>query len=221
MKKSQIVLAVLVSSVLLFSGCASMSKSVKGGAIGTAAGGTAGAVIGRASGNTAMGAVIGAAVGGVTGAIIGNKMDKQAEEIKNEVPGVNVERVGEGIVIEFENDVLFGFDLSDLTRTAEGNLDKLVTVLNKYPDTNIEIHGHTDDKGAINYNQKLSERRSQAVADYLKSQNIDSKRLTTKGFGEEKPIVLNDTEANRAKNRRVEFAIFANEKMIEESKKEK
>lgn len=221
MKKSQIVLVVFLSSVLLFSGCASMSKSAKGGAIGTAAGGTAGAVIGRASGNTAMGAVIGAAVGGVTGAIIGNKMDKQAEEIKNEVPGVSVERVGEGIVIEFENDVLFGFDLSDLTATAKGNLDKLVTVLNKYPDTNIEIHGHTDDKGAINYNQKLSERRSGAVADYLKSKNIDSKRLTTKGFGEEKPVVLNDTEENRAKNRRVEFAIFANEKMIEESKREK
>ena len=220
MKRLHIVMVAYLSWALLFSGCASMNKSVKGGAIGTAAGGTAGAVIGRASGNTAMGAVIGAAVGGVTGAIIGNKMDKQAEEIKNEVPGVSVERVGEGIVVEFENDVLFGFDLSSLTNIAKSNLDKLVTVLNKYPDTNIEIHGHTDDKGAVKYNQKLSERRSDAVADYLKSKDIDAKRLKTRGFGEEKPITTNDTEENRAKNRRVEFAIFANEKMIEESKKE-
>jgi outer membrane protein OmpA-like peptidoglycan-associated protein len=219
MKKIQFCLILILSIAILNPGCASLNKTTKGGAIGAAAGGAAGAVIGRASGNTAMGAVIGAAVGGATGAVIGNKMDKQAKEIENEVPGVKVERVGEGIVLEFENDVLFGFDRADLTSQAMTNLEKLVQVLNKYPDTNIEIHGHTDDVGSDKYNQKLSVRRSKTVAEYLESKKIDSKRLTPKGFGEEKPVAPNDTGENRAKNRRVEFAITANEKMIRESQK--
>lgn len=218
MKTSKIILLAFLSSALLVSGCASLSRSVKGGAIGTAAGGAAGAVIGRASGNTAMGAVIGATVGGVTGAIIGRQMDKQAAEIENEIPGVTVKRVGEGIVIEFTNDVLFGFDLYDLKPQAKENLDKLVIILNKYPDTNIEIHGHTDSKGSIKYNQSLSERRARAVSDYLISKQIASQRLTTIGFGEEKPVASNETADGQDKNRRVEFAITANEKMIREAK---
>ncbi len=218
MKLTKIILSTLLSMSLLFSGCASLSKAFKGGAIGTAAGGAAGAVIGRASGNTAMGAVIGATVGGVTGAIIGNQMDKQAAEIKNEIPGVSVERVGEGIVIEFTSDVLFGFDMYDLKTQAKENLDKLVTILNKYPDTDIEIHGHTDSKGSIKYNQSLSERRARSVSDYLVSRKISSQRLKTIGFGEEKPIASNDTAEGRDKNRRVEFAITANEKMIRDAK---
>lgn len=214
MKKSNLFLSLILSLALLFTGCASLSRAFKGGAIGTAAGGAAGAVIGRASGNTAMGAVIGATVGGVSGAIIGNQMDKQAAEIKKEVPGVNVERVGEGIVIEFTSDVLFGFDASSLKSDAKENLDKLITILNKYPDTNIEIHGHTDSKGSLEYNQALSERRAKAVSAYLSSNNITNQRLTTIGFGEAKPVTENETADGRAHNRRVEFAITANEKMI-------
>ncbi len=217
MKKSNLILPAILSLALLISGCASLSKAVKGGAIGTAAGGAAGAVIGRASGNTAMGAVIGATVGGVTGAIIGNQMDKQAAEIKKEVPGVNVERVGEGIVIEFTSDVLFGFDASNLKSDAKENLGKLIVILNKYPDTNIEIHGHTDSKGSLEYNQALSERRAKAVSGYLNSNDIKSQRLTTIGFGEMKPIYDNKTADGRSHNRRVEFAITANEKMIKEA----
>lgn len=217
MKKSNLILPVVLSLTLLMTGCASLSRAFKGGAIGTAAGGAAGAVIGRASGNTAMGAVIGATVGGVTGAIIGNKMDKQAAEIENEVPGVNVERVGEGIVVEFTSDVLFGFDASALKPEAKENLNKLVTILSKYPDTDIEIHGHTDSKGSLAYNQSLSERRAKSVSGYLISKNIDLQRLKTVGYGEEKPIYENETADGRAKNRRVEFAITANEKMINEA----
>jgi len=217
MKTTSFILLTILSSTLLFSGC-STSRAVKGGAIGTAAGGAAGAVIGRASGNTAMGAVIGATVGGVTGAIIGNQMDKQAEEIKNDIPGANVERVGEGIVIEFTNDVLFGFDQSNLKTEAQDNLDKLVVILNKYPDTNIEIHGHTDSKGTQAYNQALSERRASTVSNYLASEGIDSQRLTTIGYGETQPKYSNKTAEDRSMNRRVEFAITANEKMINEAK---
>jgi outer membrane protein OmpA-like peptidoglycan-associated protein len=217
MKKSNLFLSAILSLALLVTGCASLSKAFKGGAIGTAAGGAAGAVIGRASGNTAMGAVIGATVGGVSGAIIGNKMDKQAAEIKKEVPGVNVERVGEGIVIEFTSDVLFGFDASTLKSDAKENLDKLIGILNKYPDTNIEIHGHTDSKGTLDYNQALSERRAKAVSGYLSSNDIKYQRLTTIGYGELKPIYDNSTADGRSHNRRVEFAITANEKMINDA----
>jgi outer membrane protein OmpA-like peptidoglycan-associated protein len=216
MKKTNIIFLALLSLSISFNSC-SLSKAFKGGAIGTAAGGAAGAVIGRASGNTAMGAVIGATVGGVTGAIIGNQMDKQAAEIEKEVPGVSVERVGEGIVVEFTSDVLFGFDASTLKTDAKENLDKLTVVLNNYPDTNIEIHGHTDSKGSLSYNQALSLRRAQSVSNYLSSNSIDTERLITIGYGEEKPKYENETADGRASNRRVEFAITANEKMIRDA----
>ncbi|HAH23231.1 MAG TPA: hypothetical protein DCL77_05640 [Prolixibacteraceae bacterium] len=217
MKIFKFILPAVLASTLLLSGCSSLTKTQKGAGIGAVAGGAAGAIIGRASGNTAMGTVIGAAVGGVSGAVIGRKMDKQAEEIKNEVPGVNVQRVGEGIVVEFKNDILFGFDNYALTSDAKQNLGKLVTILNKYPDTNIAIYGHTDSKGSEAYNQKLSERRARAVSNYLVSQDIASSRLTTKGFGETQPKYSNDTESGTAQNRRVEFAITANEKMKQEA----
>jgi outer membrane protein OmpA-like peptidoglycan-associated protein len=216
MKTTKIFFLAVLSTVLIASGCAT-SKAVKGGAIGTAAGGAAGAVIGRASGNTAMGAVIGATVGGVTGAIIGNQMDKQAAEIEKEVPGADVKRVGEGIVIEFKNDVLFAFDASSLRSDAKDNLDKLDVILTKYPDTNIEIHGHTDSKGTEKYNQSLSERRTSSVSRYLLDKGIVSQRVTTIGYGETEPKYSNETEDGRSKNRRVEFAITANEKMIKDS----
>lgn len=218
MKLTKILLIAVLSSVLIFSGCASLSRAVKGGAIGTVAGGAAGGVIGRASGNTAMGAVIGATVGGVTGAIIGNQMDKQAAEIKKEIPGVAVERVGEGIVIEFTNDVLFGFDASNLKPDAKENLDKLVIILNKYPDTNIEIHGHTDSKGTETYNKALSDRRTSTVSKYLTNEGINNQRLTPIGYGETQAKYSNETADGRSRNRRVEFAITANAKMIKEAK---
>lgn len=219
MKKMRMRIIMILSAVLILSGCASWNKTQKGAVVGTAAGGAMGAVIGRASGNTALGAIIGAAVGGAAGAVIGNQMDKQAEEIEKSVPDAKVERVGEGIVVEFNSNVLFGFDQSNLTADAKTNLDKLVTVLNKYPDTDIEVQGHTDSKGSKSYNQSLSERRANEVAGYLTDKSISGKRLTIKGFGETAPKYENETEADRAKNRRVEFLITANEKMKAEAAK--
>ena len=188
--------------------------------IGTAGGAAAGAVIGKAAGNTALGAIIGATVGGVTGAVIGRKMDKQAEEIKKEVPDAEVVRVGEGIVIEFKSQILFGFDQSNLTADARTNLDKLVTILQKYPDTDIEVQGHTDSKGTDRYNEALSKRRAAAVSNYLSGKGITPSRLTTKGFGETVPKYSNTSEEGQAQNRRVEFLISANEKMKADAAKE-
>jgi outer membrane protein OmpA-like peptidoglycan-associated protein len=211
----------ILAMSILASQCKNMNKTQKGAAIGGASGAVVGGVIGKAAGNTALGAIIGATVGGVTGAVIGRKMDKQAEEIKNEVPGAKVERVGEGIVVEFNNQVLFGFDRSDLGDQAKTSLNELITILNKYPDTNIEIQGHTDNSGTESYNQGLSERRASAVAAYLRSNGITSSRVTTKGFGESAPKYTNDNESGQAQNRRVDFLITANEKMKRESQNER
>jgi len=217
MKIIRIALMLLVVASLVLSGCASMNKTTKGAAVGTAAGGAMGAVIGKAAGNTALGAIIGATVGGATGAIIGREMDKQAAEIEQTVPDAKVERVGEGIVVEFSSAVLFGFDQSDLSTDAKVNLDKLVKILNTYPDTNIEVQGHTDSKGTESYNQTLSVKRATSVSDYLVASQIKGERITTKGFGETLPEYDNETEEGRAQNRRVEFLITANEKMVSEA----
>lgn len=221
MKEMKISLIMMLGAVLILSGCASMNKTQKGAVVGTATGAAMGAVIGEtAGGNAAMGAIIGAAVGGAAGAIIGHEMDKQAEEIKNTVPDAKVERVGEGIVVEFSSQVLFAFDKSDLSADAQASLDKLVIVLNNYPDTDIELQGHTDSKGTEAYNQTLSEKRATSVSGYLVGKGINSSRLTIKGFGETVPKYTNDTDEGRALNRRVEFLITANEKMKAEAEKE-
>ena len=217
MKKINIGLVLVLAATVLLAGCASMNKTTKGAVVGTAAGGAMGAVIGKATGNPALGAIIGATVGGATGAIIGREMDKQAAEIEQTVPDAKVERVGEGIVVEFSSAVLFGFDQSDLSAEAKANLDKLVKVLNTYPDTNIEVQGHTDSKGSETYNQNLSVKRATSVSDYLAANQITSNRITTKGFGETLPEYDNETEEGRAQNRRVEFLITANEKMVAEA----
>lgn len=219
MKKLKTSLVIVLSAAMILSGCASWNKTQKGAVVGTAAGGGMGAIIGKVSGNTALGAIIGAAVGGATGAVIGHKMDKQAEAIKNTVPDAKVERVGEGIVVEFSSNILFGFDKSLLSFDAKANLDKLVTVLNEYKDTDIELQGHTDNKGSESYNQNLSEKRAETVSGYLAAKGINSGRLNIKGFGESAPKYDNETESGRTQNRRVEFLITANEKMKAESEK--
>lgn len=213
-------LIMVACTALLFSGCSSLNKTQKGGAVGVAAGGAMGAVIGKASGNTALGAIIGAAVGGATGAVIGHQMDKQAEEIKKTVPDAKVERVGEGIVVEFSSAVLFGFDKSSLSTEAKANLNKLVTVLNTYPDTDIQVQGHTDSKGSEAYNLDLSIKRAAATSDYLRINGIKTNRISIQGFGETVPKYSNDTKSGQDQNRRVEFLITANEKMKADAEKE-
>jgi outer membrane protein OmpA-like peptidoglycan-associated protein len=220
MKTFKILVTSFLVVAIFSAGCKTMNKSQKGAVIGTAGGAAAGAVIGKAAGNTAMGAIIGAVAGGVTGAVIGHKMDKQAEEIKKEIPDAEVVRVGEGIVIEFNSKILFGFDQSGLTTDARTNLDKLLTILQKYPDTNIEVQGHTDSKGTTRYNQKLSEERASTVSYYLSGNGVTTSRLTIIGFGETLPRYTNDTDDGQSQNRRVDFIISAYEKMKAEAAKE-
>lgn len=210
-------------SALILAGCSGtrkLSNQDKGVAIGAGSGAVVGGIIGKVTGNTGLGAIIGAGVGGVTGGIIGHRMDKQAEEIKKQVPGVKVDRVGEGIVVEFSQAILFGYDQSALSTQSYRSLDKLIMILNSYPDTDIEIDGHTDSKGSTEYNKKLSIERATAVSQYLIAHNINPARLKTVGYGEIYPKYSNDTEDGRAGNRRVEFQITANEAMKREATRE-
>ena len=216
--------AFFLSSALLLTSCEAVQNSnhqQRGTAVGVASGAVIGGVLGNNVGkgkNAALGAVLGGIIGGVAGNVIGNKMDKQAKDIKETLPGAEVERVGDGIKITMnESIVTFAFNSSDLTSVAKANLDKLTQVLIDNPDTNIYIYGHTDSVGADDYNQKLSERRANSVRSYLMSKGISSGRLFASGEGETMPVASNDTDAGRAKNRRVEFAITANEKMINDA----
>lgn len=200
-------------------GCSSMSKEQKGAVIGAAAGGAAGAVIGKATGSTARGAIIGAVVGGVAGAIIGNRMDKQARELEQNIPGATVTRVGEGIAVTFASGLLFDFDSDRVRSDARHNLDELARSIDKYPDTDLLIVGHTDAVGTDSYNQDLSERRAESAARYLESRGVRT-RVRTSGRGELEPIDTNDSDYGRQRNRRVEVAIYASEALKEQARRE-
>jgi len=194
-------------------GCAEWSRMQKGAAIGAGAGGAVGGVIGHAAGNTAVGVLLGAVIGGAAGAYIGNYMDKQAAEIERDIAGARVERVGEGIKITFSSGIMFDIDKAVLKDQYKGELSELATILNKYEDTNILLEGHTDSTGMEDYNLELSKKRGQSVANYLATQNINPMRFTIMGYGESQPITSNETLEGRAQNRRVEVAIYANEKL--------
>ncbi len=193
-------------------GCKSFHGVQTATALGTTGGEAFGEVFGKASGNSEAGAVIGANLGEVTGAVIGSKMDKQAAAIKTRVSKATVNRVGEGIVVEFNSKILFEPDQSELSLSAKKNLDELVNVFKDYPDNYLEIHGHTDNKGTDNYNQLLSEKRATSVASYLEGKGINDNRISVKGLGNTFPKYSNTTEKGRMQNRRVEVLISSNGK---------
>ena len=207
------IMLVLISAPIILGGCKA-SNTAKGVGIGTASGAVIGGLIGMNSGNTAVGAIIGAAVGGTAGGLIGNHMDKQAAELKEDLEGAHVERVGEGIKITFDSGLMFEHNSSDLNSVTRHNLQGLAKTLNKYEDTDILIEGHTDATGTDDYNMGLSRKRASAVSSYLQTLSVKSGRLTSTGYGESQPVSTLDSE-----NRRVEVAIYANKKMRKAAEK--
>ncbi|KAA3634375.1 MAG: glycine zipper 2TM domain-containing protein [Calditrichaeota bacterium] len=205
-----VLMAVMLVSVI---GCESMKKRDKGAVIGGTAGAVIGGAIGSKTGNTALGAIIGAAIGGAAGAYIGNYMDKQAAEMERDLEGAKIERVGEGIKITFDSGILFDIDKSALQPAAKTNLEKLAVILNKYQETEILIEGHTDATGSDDHNMDLSIRRAQSVSGYLATNEVNATRFNVVGYGETQPLADNETTTGRQQNRRVEIAIFANDKL--------
>lgn len=226
--KKSIVAVFAVSLIFSVSSCTAVKNAnnkQKGGAIGAAGGAVLGAILGNnigKGGNGELGAVIGGVVGGGAGILIGSKMDKQAQKIENEIPGAQVERVDDGIVVTFDENsgVYFATEKYNINAASQASLDKLAAVFKEYPDTNILVVGHTDSAGAEAYNMTLSKNRAYAVTNYLTGKGLSSSRFTTNWFGENQPTNDNSTAEGRAKNRRVNVAILPNEKMIQDAKNE-
>jgi outer membrane protein OmpA-like peptidoglycan-associated protein len=162
-------------------------------------------------GSSARRAIHGAAVGGGGGAAIGLRMDLQAEDLANDLRFARVWRVGEGIAVVLDSGLLFDLESSALVPDINDGLRGLVHSLRGETRTHILVLGHTDSFAADSYNQMLSERRGQAVGDYLRTQGIAESRLVMRGKGAREPISSNETSRGRLENRRIEVAIYADD----------
>ncbi len=215
---------IFVASMASCEATRNANNKQKGAVIGAAGGAVLGAIIGNnvgKGGNGELGAVIGGVVGGTAGVIIGDKMDKQAQKIEEEIPGAQVERVDDGIVITFDENSGVYFDTAKYNINADSQvlLDKLTGILKEYPDTNVLVVGHTDSVGSDESNMLLSERRARSVTNYFTTtKGLSSSRFTTNWYGEQAPVADNATAEGRAKNRRVNIAIVPNEKMKADAK---
>ncbi|WP_445957251.1 OmpA family protein, partial [Yeosuana sp.] len=207
LNKIGVVLITIILSISL-TNCKAVQNAnnkQKGAVIGATGGAILGAIIGNnvgKGGNGELGAVIGGVVGGGAGILIGNKMDKQAQKIEEEIPGAQVERVDEGIVVTFDESsgVYFDTNKYNINTASQETLNKLIGIFKEYPDTNILVVGHTDSVGAEDYNMTLSKNRAYAVTDYLSHNGVSQSRLTTNWFGETQPLHDNKTAEGRAKN---------------------
>ncbi|MDR2232099.1 MAG: OmpA family protein [Tannerella sp.] len=225
MRSMRTIFVLFLCVVFIFSGCG-MSKTATGTLIGVGGGAAVGAGVGKVAGNTALGAVIGAAVGGAAGAIIGNRMDKQKKELESVLPedtGVEIiEEEGQppALRVTFDSGILFATNSSTVSAASKSALRNLAVNLEQNPDTDLKIIGHTDNTGAVDYNQTLSEKRAKSVYDYLIEQGLSSRRMVYEGKGIREPVASNNTAEGRAENRRVEVMILANEKMIQDAQRE-
>lgn len=185
------------------------ARAKSGALIGALSGAVLGAAV--ADDNQTQGALIGASVGALAGAAIGNDMDKQAAELRGSLgSGVGVTRVGDYLVVNMPQDVLFAVDSATLRPDLTNDIRTVASSLLRYPDTRIEVVGHTDNTGAAAYNQDLSQRRAVSVADVLRSSGVPGGRISAYGRGEDVPIATNLSPGGQAQNRRVEIIIRPN-----------
>ena len=157
------------------------------------------------------GAVLGAAIGAGGGAIIGNQLDKQAAELRQQVGNdVQIVNTGNELIVTMPQDILFAVDSDTLRPDLQSDLRALATNLNNYPNSTVDIIGHTDNTGEAGYNQDLSQRRAQSVRNILINSGVDGFRLRAIGRGEDQPIASNLDASGRTQNRRVEIVIRPN-----------
>jgi outer membrane protein OmpA-like peptidoglycan-associated protein len=207
--------SVLLIAVMMLWGCAQPQTKTQQGAlygtgIGAAVGAGLGQVIGGNTKSTLIGAGIGAALGGVAGGSIGRYMDNQEAALQQQFAAsdaANVQRNVDVLAVTFKSDVLFDVNSAALKAGGYTEINRVAQVLNQYPQTDIQIAGHTDSSGAEAYNQQLSERRAMSVQNALANQGVAANRMRAIGFGESQPIADNSTEAGRQLNRRVVVTI--------------
>ena len=216
---ARIALALSVAAAFTLAGCTTLdpytdeertARATLGAGIGAAAGAAAGALTGSDSRDRRRRALIGAGIGALGGGAVGAYMDRQAEELRQQLrgTGVSVTRDGDNIILNMPGHVTFGFDSADLRSDFFEVLDSVAVVAKEYDQTMIEVAGHTDSTGAAEYNQRLSERRAQTVGRYLNNRGVEEMRMVAVGFGEERPIASNETEEGRQQNRRVEITFL-------------
>jgi outer membrane protein OmpA-like peptidoglycan-associated protein len=202
------------AALLLASGCVTDPNTGQQKASRTAIGGVGGAVAGYLLGGLIggkTGRIVGAGIGGVAGGVIGYQMDKQIKELKEQTAGsgidVNETADGQSILVNLPDGVTFAVDSATISPSFQSTLDRIAGSLVTYPDSLIDVYGHTDSTGSDSYNQTLSERRAKAVSDYLTMRGVSGARVRYQGFGEQYPVASNDTAEGRARNRRVEIKI--------------
>lgn len=183
-----------------------VSRTVLGGAGGAVVGGLLGGLIGGKTGR-----IVGAGIGGVAGGVVGYKMDQQIKTLKENTAGSGVDVTetdgGKAILVNLPDGVTFDVGSSSLKPSFRATLDQVAQSLKDYPDSLIDVYGHTDSTGSDAFNQTLSESRARTVANYLMSQGVAAARIRSQGFGETMPVADNATAEGRAKNRRVEIKI--------------
>lgn len=215
MKKSRLFVSSLAAfSLVSLSACVTDpntgEKKVSRTAIGAGGGALAGLLLGGLIGG-GTGRIIGAGIGGVAGGAIGYQMDKQIKELKESTAGSGVDITevddGQAILVNLPDGVTFDVDSSTLKPQFRTTLSDIASSLQQYPDSLIDVYGHTDSTGSDQYNQALSERRASTVANYLVTQGVSAARVRSQGFGETMPVASNDTEYGRQRNRRVEIKI--------------
>ena len=185
------------------------SQATRGALIGAAAGVVVGLISGDDAVERRQRALIGAGVGALAGGAIGGYMDRQEAELRAQLEssGVSVTRIGDQITLNMPSNVTFATDSSNITPSFYEVLGSVSVVLQKYQSTVIEVAGHTDSDGSVEYNQALSERRAESVAAYLRGQQVMGQRIITLGQGELRPVASNATAAGKAANRRVELTL--------------
>lgn len=184
------------------------NKNTKQGAV---LGGLIGAGVGAIANNSnpGLGALAGAAIGAAGGGLIGNQLDKQAAELRQQLAndGITIVNAGDRLIVTVPNDITFDTDSSTVRPALRADLVKVGQNLVNYPNSNVQIIGHTDSDGDASYNQGLSERRANAVADILQANGVSYSRIRTYGQGENNPVASNLTPQGKAQNRRVEIVV--------------
>jgi outer membrane protein OmpA-like peptidoglycan-associated protein len=213
MNKTYSIAAVLLVSLLLgacqttnpYTGQQQVNNTTKGAGIGAAAG----AVIGALAGGSRKSALIGAGIGAIAGGGVGVYMDNEEAKLRQQLQGtgVSVTRNGDNLILNMPGNVTFATNQSDIQGSFYPVLNSVALVLKEYEKTMIDVVGHTDSTGALQYNMQLSQARAASVGQYLQSQGVQTVRIATQGVGPQYPIASNDTTEGRAQNRRVELIL--------------
>lgn len=187
-------------------------NSQQGALLGALGGAVAGRAIGGNNDDAAKNAAAGALVGAAAGAVIGNRLDRQEAELRQQLGDENsIRNTGDRLIVTMPQDILFATDSDTLRSGLQGDIREVGQSLIAYPNTTVQVVGHTDNTGPADYNQGLSERRARSVANVLISEGVSSGRISVIGRGENAPVADNLTAEGRAQNRRVEIVILPNQ----------